>query len=227
MNDLDHKLKIDQVKRGLINEPKIDESLGVPFSSRHLLECFELGAEKFGWSSRSPEVGAMKRDGLTLGWGMAGCSWVAGRFSAAASLQLRDNCTSRCASATQDIGTGMYTVLAQLASQKTGVPLERVEVALGDTALPEGPLSGGSLATESVVPAVFAAADDAIASLLTVATITPGSPFENRLRTDLAFEGGQVFLKADGAANGVSFNDLLRRANLRIVTGSGKSEAAF
>jgi xanthine dehydrogenase YagR molybdenum-binding subunit len=227
MNELADQLKIDPVKLRILNEPKIDESLGVPFSSRHLLECLELGAEKFGWSMRSPEVGSMKRNGLTLGWGMAGCSWVAGRFSAAASVQLRDDGTARVASATQDIGTGMYTVLAQLASQKTGVPLEKIEVALGDTALPEGPLSGGSLATESVVPAVFAAADDAISSLLTIATITPGSPFENHPRTDLAFEGGQVFLKADGAANGVSFNDLLRRANLRIVTGSGKSEAAF
>src|SRR6202790_3847697 len=227
MNELADQLKIDPVKLRVLNEPKIDESLGVPFSSRHLLECLDLGAEKFGWSSRSPEVGSMKRNGSTLGWGMAGCSWVAGRFSAAASVQLRDDGTARVATATQDIGTGMYTVLAQLASQKTGVPLERVEVALGDTALPEGPLSGGSLATESVVPAVFAAADDAIASLLTIATITPGSPFEKRPPTDLAFEGGQVFVKADGPDKGVPFDNLLRRANLRIVMGSGKSEAAF
>src|SRR5258708_7178822 len=88
LNELADQLKIDPVKLRILNEPKIDESLGVPFSSRRLLECFELGAEKFGWSRRSPEVGSMKRDGLTLGWGMAGCSWVAARFSAAASVQL-------------------------------------------------------------------------------------------------------------------------------------------
>src|SRR6202521_2523626 len=227
MNELADQLKIDPVRLRVLNEPKIDESLGIPFSSRHLLECFELGAEKFGWSRRTPEVGSMKRDGLTLGWGMAGCSWVAARFSAAASVQLRDDGTARVACATQDIGTGMYTILAQLASQKTGVPLVKVEVALGDTALPEGPLSGGSMATASVVPAVFAAADNAIASLLTIATMTLGSPFENTPPTDLAFEGGRVFVKADGAAKGVPFDDLLRRANLRLVTGSGKSEATI
>src|SRR5467141_1460739 len=227
MNELADQLKIDPVKLRIRNEPKIDESLGIPFSSRHLLDCFELGAEKFGWSRRSPEVGSMKRDGLTLGWGMAGCSWVAARFSAAASVQLRDDGSARVACATQDIGTGMYTILAQLASQKTGVPLAKVEVALGDTALPEGPLSGGSMATASVVPAVFAAADNAIASLLTIATMTPGSPFENRPPTDLAFEGGRVFVKADGAAKGVPFANLLRRANLRLVAGSGKSEATI
>jgi len=226
MNELADQLKIDPVKIRVLNEPKIDESLGVPFSSRHLLECLELGVEKFGWSRRSPEVGSMKHNGLTLGWGMAGCSWVAGRFSAAASLQLRNDGTVRVASATQDIGTGMYTVLAQLAAQKTGVPLEKIEVSLGDTVLPEGPLSGASLATESVVPAVFAAADDAIASLLTIAAITPGSPFENRPPADLAFEGGQIFVKAERAKS-VPFDYLLRRANLRLVTGSGKSEAFF
>src|SRR5207244_8328322 len=93
-------------------------------------------------------------------------------------VQLRDDGTVRVASGTQDIGTGTYTVLAQLAAEKTGVPLEKVEVALGDTSLPEGPLSGGSLVSGSVVPPVFEAADNAIASLLPIPTTTPGSPFE-------------------------------------------------
>ena len=227
MNELADQLKIDPVKLRVLNEPKLDEGLGVPFSSRHLLECFELGAEKFGWSRRTPAVGSMKRDGLTLGWGMAGCSWIAARFPAAASVQLRDDGTARVACATQDIGTGTYTILAQLASQRTGVPLDKVEVALGDTSLPAGPLSGGSMVTGSVVPAVFKAADGAIASLMTVAMTTPGSPFENRKPDDLAFEGGRVFVKADGAAKGVPFADVLRRANLRLVSGSGESESTF
>ena len=227
MNELADQLKIDPVRLRVINEPKIDESLGIPFSSRHLLECFELGAEKFGWSERNPEVGSMKRDDLILGWGMAGCTWIAARFPADATVQLRSDGTARVACGTQDIGTGTYTILAQLASEKTGVPLDKVEVALGDTSLPEGPLSGGSMVTASVVPAVFAAADNAIASLLTIATTTPGSPFEKRKPDELKFEGGRVFVKADGPAGGVPFGDLLRRANLSMVTGSGKSESTF
>ena len=227
MNELADQLKIDPVRLRVLNEPKIDESLGIPFSSRRLLECFELGAEKFGWSKRKPEVGSMKGDGLTLGWGMAGCAWIAGRFPAAANVQLRDDGTARVACGTQDIGTGTYTILAQLTAQKTGVPLDKVEVALGDTSLPEGPVSGGSLVTGSLVPAVFAAADNAIASLLTIATTTAGTQFEKRKPADLAFEGGRVFVKADGPAGGIPFADLLRRANLRLVTGSDKSEGTL
>jgi xanthine dehydrogenase YagR molybdenum-binding subunit len=224
MNELADQLKIDPVRLRVLNEPKIDEGLGIPFSSRHLLECFELGAEKFGWSKRKPEVGSMKRDGLTLGWGMAGCTWIATRVGAEANVELRDDGTVRVACGTQDLGTGTYTILAQLASQKTGVPLDKVDVALGDTSLPEGPVSGGSMATASVIPAVFAAADNAIASLLSIATTTAGSPFEKRKPDELAFEGGRVFVKVGGTAKGVPFADLLRRANLRFVTGSGKSE---
>jgi len=227
MNELADQLKIDPVQFRVLNEPKIDESLGVPFSSRHLLECLQLGAEKFDWSKRTPEVASMKRDGLTLGWGMATAAWVAARFAAEANIQLRDDGTTRIACGTQDIGTGTYTILAQLAAETTGVALDKVEVALGDTSLPEGPVSGGSMATASVIPAVLAAADDAIKSLLTVATTTPGSPFEKRKNDELAFENGRIFVKASGPASGVPFADLLRRADLRFVTGSGKSNATF
>jgi xanthine dehydrogenase YagR molybdenum-binding subunit len=56
---------------------------------------------------------------------------------------------------------------------------------------------------------------------------TPGSPFENHKPDDLAFQDGKVFLKVDGAAKGVAFQNLLRRANLRLVSGSGSSAATF
>ena len=227
MNELAAQLRIDPMRLRIMNEPKVDEELGIPFSSRHLVECFALGAERFGWARRTPGVGSMKRDGLTLGWGMAGCSWHAARFPAEASVQLRDDGSARVACGTQDIGTGTYTILAQLAAQKTGVPLGKIEVALGDTSLPAGPISGGSMVTGSVVPAVFAAADDAIGSLLRAAAGAPGSPFEQRRAEELAFDDGRVFVKAGGAAAGVPFADVLRRANLRLVTGSGKSEGTF
>ena len=227
MNELADQLKIDPVQLRVLNEPQIDEHKKIPFSSRHYLECLKAGAEKFGWSTRSPEIGSMKRDGLILGWGMAGAAWVAARFAAQATVELRDDGTTRVACGTQDIGTGTYTILAQLAADKTGVSVNKVEVALGDTSLPEGPVSGGSMATASVVPAVFDAAESAIASLLTIATTTPGSPFEKRKRDELGFESGRVLLKANTSSEGVPFADLLRHADLRSVTGSGKSADTF
>ena len=124
----------------------------------------------------------MKRDGLTLGWGMAGCAWIAARFAAEASVQLRDDGTARVACATQDIGTGTYTILAQLAAAKTGVPLDKVEVALGDTSLPAGPLSGGSMATARWSRPSLRRPTARSHRCLTIATMTPGSPFEKKPR---------------------------------------------
>ena len=227
MNELADRLKIDPVRLRVINEPKIDESLGLPFSSRHLLECFERGSQTFGWSKRTPEVGSMQRDGLTLGWGMAGCSWIAARFPAEALVELRDDGSARVACATQDIGTGTYTNLAQITADRTGIPLNRIAVELGDTNLPAGPISGGSMVTASVIPAVLAAADGAIASLLSIAAMTPSSPFYGRQPADLGFAAGRVFVKAEGADRGMSCGDLLRQANVRLVTGNGKSEGTF
>src|SRR5256714_2259196 len=227
MNELADQLKLDPGHFRIINAPRIDEGEGIPFSSRHYVECLQVGSEKFGWSKRNAEVGSMKRDGLTLGWGVAGAAWIATRDDAAANVELRDDGSARVACGVQDIGTGTYTVLALLTADKTGVPVEKVEVVLGDTMLPHGPVSGGSWATASVVPAVFAAADNAITALLNAATTTPGSPFENRKQDDLAFKGGRVFVKADGPGGGVPFADLLKRADLRLVTGSGRSEGIF
>ena len=228
MNELADQLKIDPVKLRVLNEPKIDEGLGIPFSSRHLLECFELGAEKFGWSKRNPEVGSMKRDGLTLGWGMAGCSWIAARFPAEANVQLRDDGTARVACATQDIGTGTYTILAQLAvaedrrAARQGRSRARRYVASGRPDL--GRFDGDRRRWSRPSSQRLTTRSH---RCMTIATTTPGSPFEKRKPDDLAFEGGRVFVKADGPAKGVPFADLLRRANLRLVTGSGKSEATF
>jgi xanthine dehydrogenase YagR molybdenum-binding subunit len=224
MNEMADRLKIDPVRFRILNEPKIDESNGLQFSSRHYVECLNLGAEKFAWSKRNPVVGSMKRNGLTLGWGVAGAAWIAGRFAAEANMQLRDDGIVRIACATQDIGTGMYTILAQLAAEKTGVPVNKIEVDLGDTALPDGPISGGSLATSSVIPAVFQAADQAIASLMIVAVSTPGSRFLGHKPEDLALQGGRIYVKAEGVMKGIAFSEVLRGANVRLVTGSGSSE---
>lgn len=226
MNELAAQLKIDPVKFREMNEPKIDEGKDLPFSSRHYLECLSVGAEKFGWSKRMPEVASMKRDGLTLGWGVAGAAWIAARFPAEANVSFRDDGTVRVASGTQDIGTGTYTILAQLVAQKTGLPHEKIEVALGDTSLPPGPVSGGSMVTGSLVPAVFQAADNAIGSLMRIAT-AQGQPFEKNKPEELAFENGRVFVKASGVASGVPFGDVLRKANIRMASGHGASQGSF
>jgi xanthine dehydrogenase YagR molybdenum-binding subunit len=224
MDELAIALGMDPVALRLLNEPRIDEGLQLPFSSRHLEECLALGARKFGWASRDPRVGAMKRDGLTLGWGMAGASWQAARFPCAATVELRDDGTARVSCATQDIGTGSYTIVAQLAAESLGLPLARVEAVLGDTRLPPGPLSGGSGATAAVVPAVLQAARTAIDALLALAARAPPAKLARHKPSGLAYSNGRVHGKGEAAADGIEFGDLLRLLGASSVSGTGSSE---
>jgi xanthine dehydrogenase YagR molybdenum-binding subunit len=225
MNELAIQLKMDPVKLRLANEPDMDEGLKLPFSSRHLRECLTVGAEKFGWAKRTPEVGSMQRDGLTLGWGMAGCTWIAKRFSCTVRVELRDDGTARVSCATQDIGTGTYTVIAQAAAEKLQLPVEKIEVVLGDTTLPEGPVSGGSMVTASMIPAVSAAAGKVVESLLGIATKNPSSQFAGKKPAEVKFQNGNVL--ADGDGGGVPFQDILRQTKLRSVAGQGSSKGTF
>src|SRR6202165_5516625 len=147
----------------------------------------------------------MKRDGLTLGWGMAACSRLAERFAFIANVELRDDGTARVSSATQDIGTGTYTILALLASERLGLPIDKIEVVLGDTQLPPGPISGGSTVTASAVPAVMEAAGKAIDALLATAAKAPGSKFAGRKASELEYANGFVHAKGESASSGIPF----------------------
>ena len=89
----------------------------------------------------------MRKGDLILGWGMAAASWGAGRGACQASVTLKDDGTAYASCATQDIGTGTYTVLAQVVRERTGIAIAKIDVVLGDTSLVPGPTSGGSTAT--------------------------------------------------------------------------------
>jgi xanthine dehydrogenase YagR molybdenum-binding subunit len=214
------------VQLRLANEPALDETLGVPFSSRHLKECLTTGADRFGWAKRNPVVGSMRKDGNVLGWGVAACSWIAERFPAQVKMMFKADGSVRVASGTQDIGTGTYTVLGQMAAEFAGVELSKVTVVIGDTSLPPGPISGGSMATASLVPAVAQAARAAIDKLLAAAS-EDDKHFEGVDAAQLAFAQGRVHRKGEAPADGRRFEDVLASARLAHVEGTGKSEGTF
>jgi xanthine dehydrogenase YagR molybdenum-binding subunit len=223
MDELAIKLKMDPLELRLRNDTLIDEEKNKPFSSRHLKECYAVGAEKFGWSRRTPAVGSMRRGDVILGWGMAAASWGAGRSGCEASVTLKSDGTAYASCGTQDIGTGTYTVFAQVVSDRTGIPVSKIEVVLGDSSLKPGPISGGSTATATVLPAIVAAADDAIQSLLTIAVKAKGSPFFGKSTETLTMSDGRIHAKDQTAASGVAYEDVLKMAKVGYASGDGKT----
>ncbi len=227
MDELAVALNMDPIALRVKNEPQMDESLKVPFSSRHLLECFEVGKKAFGWDRRTVGVGSMKDGDRILGWGVACAGWIAERIPAEAIVELRQDGTARVVSGTQDIGTGTYTMMVQITGERLGLSPERIEPVLGDTRLPMGPLNGGSMATGSLVPAIFQAADAAIKKILEIATSTKDTPFNGKKPEALAYTEGQIHLKGADAKSGMSFAALLKKANIQTAMGKGRSEGTF
>jgi len=226
MNELAVALNMDPVQLRLRNQPERDESVDLPFSSRHLIECLTSGAERFGWDARDPRPGSMRNsDGHIVGWGMAGCSWMASALPAQVKVQLSADGRARVASGTQDIGTGTYTVVGQMLAQVTGLPLDRIDVVLGDTSLPPGPMSGGSMATGSMVPAVQNAASAAIDAALQLAC-EHHRPFLGKTPKDLKFTAMTVHLREQLPDTGITLGELLQQAGVDHVSGSGKTDGS-
>lgn len=127
--------------------------------------------------------------------------------------------------ATQDIGTGTYAVFAEIVSDRTGVPLHKIRVLLGDTALPPGPTSGGSSATATVIPAFVKATDQAVHALLEVAALTSGSPFEKADPKTLKMTAGKVHKESEPADSGTPFLEILKLRKLSGLDGQAKTGA--
>ncbi|MFZ0662552.1 MAG: xanthine dehydrogenase family protein molybdopterin-binding subunit [Acidobacteriaceae bacterium] len=226
MDELAVKLNLDPLELRLRNYAEKDEGSNRPFSSKHLRECYQTGAERFGWSRRNPKIGSMRDGKEILGWGMGTSTWGAYRGGARARVRLSADGRARVSSATQDIGTGTYTVMALIVSDKTGIPLDRVDAVLGDSSLPPGPTSGGSSATATIVPAVAMAAMNAIGEVMKLAVRTEGSPFAGADADSLEMTGGRVHKKGEAVESGLPFEQLLKMRRIAALDGEGKTGGA-
>ena len=225
MDELAIKLNMDPLELRLKNYAETDEASNLPWSSKHLREAYQTGADRFGWSKRDPKVGSMRNGDLILGWGMATCTWPASRHAAEVRVRLLADGTARASCATQDIGTGTYTIFAQVVSDKTGLPVDKIQVVLGDSALPPGPISGGSSATTTVLPAIVEATQKAVDAVIQVAVRTPNSPFQKADAKTLKMTQGRIHAQDKSPDAGVPFQDILVLRNLVGLDGHAKTDA--
>src|SRR5581483_4816715 len=176
-DELAHQLGIDPIELRLTNYAEVDPTEGKPFSSKSLRRCYEMGAERFGWRKRTRVPEVTLRAGKLVGTGMATASYPANFTKARALARMNPDGTVLVQSGAVDIGTGTYTVMAQVAAETLGVPYEKVRFDLGDTEMPEAPRSGGSITAASVSSAVEAACR-ALRKKLDAAGGKPNGPVE-------------------------------------------------
>jgi len=208
---------IDPVEIRLRNYAETDPEAKLPFSSKHLRECYELGRERIGWSTRSPQPRSMPDGRWLIGYGMATATYPGMRMPGSAGVRLFDDGRVEVASATQDMGTGTYTTMTQIASECLGVPLDTIHAALGDSRLPPAPVSGGSMTTASVTPAVQAACEAALKKLVESVIADRRSPFHGLPVNKVATGEGQ--LRSTDGKIAQWYGEAMRTIGLRQLSG--------
>jgi xanthine dehydrogenase YagR molybdenum-binding subunit len=215
MDELAVSLGIDPVELRLKNYAEIYPGTNLPWSSKNLAECYRVGTEKFGWSNRRAEPGTMIDGEWLSGMGMATALYPAHRARASAKVRFQADGTAAVSVATQDLGTGTWTVLAIMAAQSLGLPIEKIRPDLGDSALPPAPNSGGSTSVASVTPAVEKAAELAKKTLIESATRNRNSPFNGMNPKEITYQDGSLI----GGGKKVDFGAVL------TMTGKSSVEA--
>jgi xanthine dehydrogenase YagR molybdenum-binding subunit len=194
MDELAYQLNMDPLALRLKNYTEKDPGKDLPWSSKSLRQCYEIGAERFGWKDRNPQPRAMKQGNKLVGWGMATATYPTNRSAGECSATLLPDGTALFRSATQDLGTGTYTVMTQIAADAIGLPVEQVRFELGNSQMPESPVSGGSTTVASVGPAVQAAGQALRLKLAGIAAAAEGSPLFGATADKIGVENGELYL---------------------------------
>lgn len=219
MDELAYALKMDPIELRLVNYAERDPDKNLPWSTKALRECYERGAKRFGWSRRTAKPRSMRDGRMLLGMGMASAVYPVNHFPSSARVVIRKDGTAVAESSTHELGTGTYTVLTQIAAEALGLPVDRVEVNIGDTNLPKAFVSGGSSTVMSVGTSIHGAAKAAIRKIVDRASKDRGSPLFGAEPDTVVASGGRLALAGD-ASKGETYEAALSRAGLDEVEGT-------
>lgn len=211
MDELAGRLKMDPIELRLLNYAETEPQKKKPFSDKHLRECYERGAAAIGWKDRNPQTGKMRQGQYLVGYGMATATYPANRSASTAKALLFADGHAEIECCTQDIGTGTYTVMTQIAADALGLPVDKVKVKLGDSEYPKGANSGGSQVSASVGPAIRAAALGVVAKLKKLVSDDSGSPLHGLAEGDIVARDGGLY---GPAGQGETFAAALGRQRL-------------
>jgi xanthine dehydrogenase YagR molybdenum-binding subunit len=211
LDELAYDLGIDPIELRRRNEPAIDEGENRPFSSRSLMQCYALGAERFGWTRRDPAPRSMRDGRLLVGWGVASATYPALQFPASARVRLLADDTAEVEAAASDMGPGTYTSMTQVAAETLGLPIERVRFSLGRSDFPPTPPHGGSQTMAAVGSAIRAACIAAQNIVAARAVADRRSPLSGAAPDAIEWAGGRL-RRTGGQSPGQSYGEIIAAA---------------
>ncbi|MBX9397333.1 xanthine dehydrogenase family protein molybdopterin-binding subunit [Streptomyces sp. TRM72054] len=209
LDELAHELGIDPIELRLRNHTDVDAMTGLPWSSSGLKECYERGARRFGWAGRDPRPGTRRDGNWLIGTGMATACYPVAPLAnpQRARARLYADGTAVVQAATPDFGTGVATVMTQVAADGLGLSVDRCRFENGDTDLPNIAAAVGSAGAGMISAAVHSAATALRRQLIRSAVGDPGSPLHGADPVHVVVRDGVM---TAGTAS-ESYSDLLRR----------------
>jgi xanthine dehydrogenase YagR molybdenum-binding subunit len=223
MDELAYELKMDPIEFRLKNYAETDQQENKPWSSKSLRQCYKVGAEHFGWEKRKMEPRSVRNGNQLIGYGMATSVYPSRRSPSNASARLNSDGTFLVTAGTQDLGTGTYTIMTQVAAESFGVPADRVKFLLGDTRFPKTPVSGGSQTAASTGSAVYAAAGALREKIIQMAISDAKSPLYNLGAQDVALDNGRIYSKSN-SSKGEPLSQILQRSGRPYLEAMGEAK---
>jgi xanthine dehydrogenase YagR molybdenum-binding subunit len=217
MDELAVALKMDPLELRLTCYSDRDQTTGLPYSSKNLRECYHQGAEAFGWGKRNPTPRSMRDGSDLIGWGMATGIWEALQVPISVRIVLTSNGHAEVSCATSDIGTGTYTIMAQVAADMLGLPIDNISIKLGDSTLPQSPVEGGSWIAASVSNGIVTTSNAVRDELLRLAQAIPDSPLKGVKVNDTILANGTIASKKNPHST-ISVADAMRHAGVERIT---------
>lgn len=208
LDELSYALGIDPIELRRRNEPTMDEGENKPFSSRSLMQCYDLGAERFGWARRDPAPRSMRDGRLLIGMGVASATYPVWYLPTSARVRLHADGTAVVEVAASDMGPGTYTSMTQVAAETLGMPVDQVRISIGRSDFPPAPPHGGSMTMASVGSAVRAACLAARDEVTRRAVADQRSPVFGASLDGVEWIGGSLRRLGDSSP-GQSYRDVL------------------
>jgi xanthine dehydrogenase YagR molybdenum-binding subunit len=224
LDELAYALKMDPLQLRLKNYAERDEDKMRPWSGKSLRQCYEMGAEHFGWSKRPHQPRSMREGNTLVGWGMATAVYPARRSEASALARLNADGSIHVDAGSQDLGGGTYTIMTQIAADGVGVRPARVKFRLGDTLYPETPVSGGSQTAASTGSAVYLAARALREKLIQMAIADARSPVYGANTADVSIEDGRISRRQEPSKS-EAIEMLVARSGQPYIEGDADTKA--
>jgi len=222
VDELCHDIHIDPLAFRRLNFASTDENTGKMLTSKALLSCYEQGAAAIRWDRRLAKPRSLKEGREYVGIGMATGMWDAFLMKAAAEAKLTADGRLEVSTAASDIGTGTWTILAQVGADALGLSLDAITPRIGDSSLPASPVEGGSWTAASNGSAVMAACEAIKATLFKHAKAMTNSPLSQADYEDVLFLNGRVAHKNDNGRS-LSLREVMQGADLSEIVEKGKA----